>query len=240
MDNINMNEVIENNSIKPIQDGYDVNSTILELADGTSLAQFEERYNSISKDTTELCVMASKLSAFNRKVFKDYVTDTMGISNSAVTMMIKAGDLYLAHEQLKALPYTKTYELQPVSEQVDNFVETVGGYDLLPSYSQADLREKVKNYIKGANAIIEDEPETDEPETDGPETDGPETDGNDESGTVDNTTPNELEIALKATIELLSGFNVGDELETDDIKIMRLCEKALLKHIRKEVIFSEE
>lgn len=230
-----MNEIIKDNDVKPISDDIKA-GTELVLADGTSLEQFETKYNSISKDMSELCVIASKLASFNRTIFKEYAVDTMGISNSAVTMMIKAGDLYLAHEPLKALPYTKTYELQPVAEQVDEFVETVGGYEVLTTYSQADLREKVKNYIKGANAIIE---ESDEEQT-GEESENNEPDETDESGTALDTTPTELEVALKATIEMLSGFNEGDEIDADDIKLMRMCQKALSKHIRKEVIFNEE
>lgn len=233
-ENKTIQDAINENSIKPIKDGYDPNTTIIELTDGTTLAKFEERYNAISKDTTELCIMASKLANYDRKIFHDYAVDTMGISNSVVTMMIKAGNLYISHEELKALPYTKTYELQPVSEQVDEFVETVGGYDLLPAYSQADLREKVKNYIKGANEIIQDESETDE------STDAPDETPENESGNADDTTPTELDIALKATVELLQTFSEGHEIDDDDMILIRLSIRALSKQIRKGVIFNEE
>lgn len=224
-----MKEIIENNETKPISDNIEA-TTALVLADGTSLEQFETRYNSLSKDMTELCIMASKLAKFNRKIFKEYAIDTMGISNATVTVMIKAGDLYIEHEQLKELPYSKTYELQPVSEQVDDFVETVGGYDYLPTYSQADLRARVKDYINQANATIDDTEPTDTEEA------TEET----EEATEDATTPTPIEIALKAVSDFLAQYELGDELETEDIQAFKMYAKALPRFIRKGVTFPNE
>ena len=227
-----MNEIIENNDTKQISENIAPKTTI-ELSDGTTLEQFETRYNSLSKDMTELCIMASKLAKFNRKIFKEYAIDTMGISNATVTVMIKAGDLYIEHEQLKELPYSKTYELQPVSEQVDDFVETVGGYEYLPTYSQADLRARVKDYINQANATIDDTEPTDTEET---TEDGEPT----EEATEDATTPTPCEIALKAVIEFLSQYEIGDELETEDIQAFKMYTKVLPRFIRKGVNFPNE
>lgn len=227
-----MQEIINNNDIKPISDNIE-STTALVLADGTSLEQFETRYNSLSKDMTELCIMASKLAKFNRKIFKEYAIDTMGISNATVTVMIKAGDLYIEHEQLKELPYSKTYELQPVSEQVDDFVETVGGYDYLPTYSQADLRARVKDYINQANATIDDTEPTDTEET------TEDTEPTEET-TEDATTPTPIEITLKAVSDFLSQYELGDELETEDIQAFMMYAKALPRFIRKGVQFQNE
>lgn len=227
-----MQEIINNNDIKPISDNIEA-TTALVLADGTSLEQFETRYNSLSKDMTELCIMASKLAKFNRKIFKEYAIDTMGISNATVTVMIKAGDLYIEHEQLKELPYSKTYELQPVSEQVDDFVETVGGYEYLPTYSQADLRARVKDYINQANATIDDTEPNDTEET------TEDTEPTEET-TEDATTPTPAEIALKAVSDFLAQYEVGDELETEDIQAFKMYAKALPRFIRKGVTFPNE
>lgn len=227
-----MKEIIENNESKQISENIAPKTTI-ELSDGTTLEQFETRYNSLSKDMTELCIMASKLAKFNRKIFKEYAIDTMGISNATVTVMIKAGDLYIEHEQLKELPYSKTYELQPVSEQVDDFVETVGGYDYLPTYSQADLRARVKDYINQANATIDDTEPTDTEET----TEDTETT---EETIEDATTPTPAEIALKAVSDFLAQYELGDELETEDIQAFKMYAKALPRFIRKGVNFPNE
>lgn len=233
--NTSIEKVLKDNEIKQITDGIEM-TTELVLKDGTSLSDFENRYNSLSKDMTELCIMASKLAQFNRKVFKEYAIDTMGISNATVTVMIKAGDLYQAHEQLKDLPYSKTYELQPVSEQVEDFVETVGGYEILPAYSQAEIRARVKDYINKANETIMDEDET--PEDTTPD-ETPEDTTPDETP-EDNTTPTQTEIALKAVSDFLTQYQVGDELETEDISAFKMYAKALTKLIRKEVIFPNE
>ena len=225
-----MKEIIENNDNKQISDNI-APKTAIELSDGTTLEQFETRYNSISKDMTTLCIMASKLAEFNRKIFKEYAIDPMGISNATVTVMIKAGDLYREHEQLKELPYSKTYELQPVSEQVDDFVETVGGYDYLPTYSQADLRARVKDYINQANATIDDTEPTEEAAEDTEPT---------EETTEDATTPTPIEIALKAVSDFLSQYELGDELEADDIQAFKMYSKELPRFIRKGVNFPNE
>ena len=228
--NISIEKVLEDNEIKQIVDGIEM-TTELVLKDGTSLSEFENRYNSLSKDMTELCIMASKLAQFNRKVFKEYAIDTMGISNATVTVMIKAGDLYQAHEQLRELPYSKTYELQPVFEQVEDFVETVGGYEILPAYSQAEIRARVKDYINKANETIMDEDETpDETPEDTTPVDIPN----------DPTIPTQTELALKAVSDFLTQYQVGDELETEDISAFKMYAKALTKLIRKEVIFPNE
>ena len=231
--NISINEVLKDNEIKQITDGIEM-TTELVLKDGTSLSEFESRYNSLSKDMTELCIMASKLAQFNRKVFKEYAIDTMGISNATVTVMIKAGDLYQAHEQLKELPYSKTYELQPVSEQVEDFVETVGGYEILPAYSQAEIRARVKDYINKANETIMDEDETPE------ETPEETPDETPDETPEDTTTPTQTELALKAVSDFLAQYQVGYELETEDISAFKMYTKVLTKLIRKEVIFPNE
>ena len=230
-----MNTIIENNDTKQISENIDHKTTIV-LSDGTTLEQFETRYNSLSKDMTELCIMASKLAKFNRKIFKDYAVDTMGISNATVAVMIKAGDLYIDHEGLQALPYSKTYELQPVAEQVDDFVETVGGYDYLPSYSQADLRALVKDYINQAKATISDTDTTEDITEEGDQTDTEETPETIE----DATTPTPIEIALKAVADFLSQYELGDELDTDDIQAFKMYTKVLPRFIRKGVQFQNE
>ena len=194
-------------------------TTEIVTTDGTSLTAFVNLYNDTARTMTELCVMASKLAKVDRKTFKEYVTTNLALSPATVTVIIKAGDLYNNHIELLEMNYTKVYELQPVNEQLDEFVETVGGYDALKPMSQVDIRNNVKNFLREAdeeNEMVDDTEDDTEPT---------------EEQTPD-LIDNSLLDGLQFTADYLGALSEGDELDADDIQSFKYIIKTISKIIK--------
>ena len=197
-------------------------TTEIVTTDGTSLTAFVNLYNDTARTMTELCVMASKLAKVDRKTFKEYVTTNLALSPATVTVIIKAGDLYNNHIELLEMNYTKVYELQPVNEQLDEFVETVGGYDALKPMSQVDIRNNVKNFLREAdeeNGMVDDSENTE-----------------DDNEPTEEQTPdlidNSLLDGLQFTADYLGALSEGDELDADDIQSFKYIIKTISKIIK--------
>lgn len=197
-------------------------TTEIVTTDGTSLTAFVNLYNDTARTMTELCVMASKLAKVDRKTFKEYVTTNLALSLATVSVMIKAGDLYNNHTELLEMNYTKVYELQPVNEQLDEFVETVGGYEALKPMSQVDIRNNVKNFLKEAdeeNGMTEDTEDTE-----------------DNTEDTEEQTPDLIDHSLldglQFTVDYLGALSEGDELDADDIQSFRYIIKTITKIVK--------
>lgn len=215
MENTNLNETYELLSNKE-------STTEIVTTDGTSLTAFVNLYNDTARTMTELCVMASKLAKVDRKAFKEYVTTNLALSLATVSVMIKAGDLYNNHIELLEMNYTKVYELQPVNEQLDEFVETVGGYEALKPMSQVDIRNNVKNFLKEAdeeNGMVDDTEET-EGDTEPTEEETPDL--------IDHS----LLDCLQFTADYLGALSEGDELDADDIQSFKYIIKTINKIVK--------
>lgn len=215
MENTNLNETYEFLSNKET-------TTEIVTTDGTSLTAFVNLYNDTARTMTELCVMASKLAKVDRKTFKEYVTTNLALSLATVSVMIKAGDLYNNHTELLEMNYTKVYELQPVNEQLDEFVETVGGYEALKPMSQVDIRNNVKNFLKEAdeeNGMTEDTEDTE-----------------DNTEDTEEQTPDLIDHSLldglQFTVDYLGALSEGDELDADDIQSFRYIIKTITKIVK--------
>ena len=198
--------------------------TVTEIvtSDGTTLNQFCELYNNVAHSMTELCVIASKLAKVDRKTFRDYVVNNLSLSASTISVMIKAGDLYNNHTELLEMNYTKVYELQPVNEQLDEFVETVGGYEALTPMTQKEIRGKVERYLKEADEENEIE------ESEGEESEGEENEVEENDPVLDDKTIDGLQFA----IDYLSSLNEGDELDADDVKSLKYITETIKKVIK--------
>ena len=197
-------------------------TTEIVTTDGTSLTAFVNLYNDTARTMTELCVMASKLAKVDRKTFKEYVTTNLALSPATVTVIIKAGDLYNNHIELLEMNYTKVYELQPVNEQLDEFVETVGGYDALKPMSQVDIRNNVKNFLREAdeeNGMVDDSENTE-----------------DDNEPTEEQTPDLIDHSLldglQFTADYLGALSEGDELDADDIQSFKYIIKTISKIIK--------
>ena len=214
MENTNLNETYELLNNKEM-------TTEIVTTDGTTLTAFINLYNDTARTMTELCVMASKLAKVDRKTFKEYVTTNLALSLATVSVMIKAGDLYNNHTELLEMNYTKVYELQPVNEQLDEFVETVGGYEALKPMSQVDIRNKVKNFLCEAdeeNGMVDDTEDTDDTE-------------NTEEQTPDLIDHSLLD-GLQFTIDYIGALSEGDELDADDIQSFKYIIKTITKIVK--------
>ena len=217
MENTNLNETYDLLSNKET-------TTEIVSVDGTSLTEFVKLYNDTARTMTDLCVMASKLAKVDRKTFKEYVTTNLALSPATVSVMIKAGDIYNNHVELLEMNYTKVYELQPVNEQLDEFIETVGGYEALKPMSQSDIRNNVKNFLREAdeeNGMIDNTEETeDENKTEDTEEQTPDL--------IDHS----LLDGLQFTADYIGGLSEGDELDADDIQSFKYIIKTITTIIK--------
>lgn len=207
------------------------NKTELVTKDGTKLSEFHLEYERVGKSMKELCVKANKLNEFNSSVFKEYVTNVMGLSRQSYEMMVKVGAIYLENSDIMAnLSHTKTAELCPVREQLNDFVDALKDKYKLPknadgnkvweyfgAETQKDIRATVKAYLAG-DILESDEDETATvSETESGDGGESENDLDETEYTVD-TSEQET---INHYIEYLENLKVGmelDEIDMDEIK----------------------
>lgn len=189
-------------------------TTELVTTDGVKLSTFRAQYEQVGKSMKELCVMANHLNEFNAKVFKEYVITVMGLSRQSYEMMVKVGNIYECHAEI--MPYishTKTAELLPVREQLDDFADALKvryktddvnrAWEFFGGETQKDIRATVKAYLVGDGADIDESDEETES-----------TESTEDEYEVDTTEQD----AIDHYVEYFSSLKVGTELDSDDIK----------------------
>ena len=132
---------------------YPIVSTAADL----TLENFGKYYNIVGKQMMQLCVMAYELEKKDHNAFWTYALTKMNASKSTISAMVRSGRLYHDNPPLLEyeVPYTKVFELSPVSEQVNTYIEDIGGVDQLNTLSQKEIRASVKKYVSSARESID-------------------------------------------------------------------------------------